>query len=162
MVANSEVFIGLAVSKDSSHAVAAAQDGPGGEVRSHGDIGSAAASVRRLVRKPERPGLGLRFCHEAGPTGYVLKRLTEELWHACAVIAPSPIPRRPGERVKTHRRDAVKLARLCRAGELTEIWTPAAAHEAMPDLLRPREAAVKERTRKRQTIPSFLLRICKV
>ena len=130
MVEDSELFIGLDVSKD-SHAVAVAENGRGGEVRSHGEIGSDAASVRRLVRKLERPGLRLRFCYEAGPTGYGLKRLIEGLGHECAVIAPSLIPRRPGERVETNRRDAVKLARLSRAGELTEIWTPDESHEAM-------------------------------
>ena len=160
-VENSELFIGLDVSQD-SHAVAVAEGGRDGEVRPHGEIGSDAASVRRLVRKLERPGLRLRFCYEAGPTGYGLKRLIEELGHECAVIAPSLIPRRPGERIKTNRRDAVKLARLFRAGELTEIWTPDEAHEAMRDLVRAREAAVKDRTRKRQEIRSFLLRIGKV
>jgi len=161
VVENSELFIGLDVSKD-SHAVAVAEGGRDGEVRPHGEIGSDAASVRRLVRKLERPGLRLRFCYEAGPTGYGLKRLIEELGHECAVIAPSLIPRRPGERIKTNRRDAVKLARLFRAGELTEIWTPDEAHEAMRDLVRAREAAVKDRTRKRQEIRSFLLRIGKI
>jgi transposase len=138
----------LDVSKD-SHAVAIAEAGREGEVRSFGEIGSDAASVRRLVRKLEHPGVRLRFCYEAGPTGYGLKRQIEALGHDCAVIAPSLIPRRPGERVKTNRRDAVRLARLFRAGEMTEIWTPDEAHEAMPDLVRAREAAVKERTRRR-------------
>ena len=78
------------------------------------------------------------------------------------MIAPSLIPRWPGEQVKTNRRDAVKLARLYRAGELTEIWTPDEAHEAMRDLVRAREAAVKDRTRKRQEIRSFLLRHGKI
>ena len=89
-----------------------------------------------------------------------MQRLIEELSHECTVIAPSLIPRRPGERVKTNRRDAVKLARLFRAGELTEIWTPDEAHEAMRDHVRAREAAVKDRTRKRQEIRSFPLRPC--
>ncbi len=96
------------------HAVRARYPGRDGEVRSFGEIGSDAASVRRLVRKLERPGARLRFCYEAGPTGYGLKRLIETLGRECAVIAPSLIPRRPGERVKTNRRDAVKLARLFR------------------------------------------------
>lgn len=161
MVECSEVFIGLDVSKD-SHAVAVAESGRAGEVRSYGEVSSDASAVRRLVRKLERPGVRLRFCYEAGPTGYGLKRLIEDLGHDCAVIAPSLIPRRPGERVKTNRRDAVKLARLFRAGELTEIWTPDEAHEAMRDLVRAREAAVKDRTRKRQEIRSFLLRHGKV
>ena len=88
--------------------------------------------------------------------------MIEGLGHECAVIAPSLIPRRPGARVKTNRRDAVKLARLYRAGELTDIWTPDEAHEALRDLVRAREAAVKDRTRKRQEIRSFLLRHGKI
>lgn len=161
MVECSELFIGLDVSKE-RHAVAVAESGRNGEVRSYGEIGSDQASVRRFVRKLARPGVRLRFCYEAGPTGYGLKRLIEELGHECAVIAPSLIPRRPGERVKTNRRDAVKLARLFRAGELTEIWTPDETHEAMRDLVRAREAAVKDRTRKRQEIRSFLLRLGRI
>ncbi len=157
MVDCSEVFIGLDVSKD-RHAVAVADGGRDGEVRYFGEIGSDGGSVRRFVRKLEGRGVALRFCYEAGPTGYGLQRLIEGLGHDCAVIAPSLIPRRPGERVKTNRRDAVKLARLYRAGELTEVWTPDEAHEAMRDLVRAREAAVKDRTRKRQEIRSFLLR----
>ncbi|WP_301004956.1 hypothetical protein [Mesorhizobium sp.] len=106
----------------------------------------------------------MRFCYEAGPTGYGLKREIEALGHECAVIAPSLIPRKPGDRVKTNRRDAEKLARLFHAAELTEIWTPDAAHahEAMRDLIRAREAAVEDRTRKRQEIRSFLLRHGKI
>ena len=100
MVDCSEVFIGMDVSKD-RHAVAAAEGGRDGEVRFHGEIGSDDASVRRLVRKLERSGARLRFCYEAGPTGYGLQRLIEELGHECAVIAPSLIPRRPGDRVKS-------------------------------------------------------------
>jgi len=156
-----EMFVGMDVSKD-RHAVAVTEGGRDGEVRYHGEIRSDDACVRRLVRKLERSGARLRFCYEAGPTGYGLERLIEELGHECAVIAPSLIPRRPGERVKTNRRDAVKLARLFRAGELTEIWTPDETHEVMRDLVRAREAAVKDRTRKRQEIRSFLLRHGKV
>ena len=144
MVECSDLFIGLDLSKD-RHAVAAAEGGRDGELRYYGEIGSDGGSVRRFVRKVERPGVKLRFCYEAGPTGYGLQRLIEELGHECAVIAPTLVPRRPGERVKTNRRDAVKLARLYRAGELTEIWTPDEAHEAMRDLVRAREAAVKDR-----------------
>ena len=160
MIDCSEVFIGMDVSKD-RHAVAVADGGRDGEVRYYGEIDSDGGCVRRFVRKLDRPGVRLRFCYEAGPTGYGLQRLIEGLGHECAVIAPSLIPR-PGERVKTNRRDAVKLARLNRAGELTEIWTPDEAHEAMRDLVRAREAAVKDRTRKRQEIRSFLLRHGKI
>lgn len=114
MVETFEVFVALDVSKD-SHAVA--EGGRDGEVRSLGAISSDPAAVRRLVRKLERPGARLRFCYEAGPTGHGLKHQIEELGHECAVIAPSLIPRRACERVKTNRRDAVKLARnrQCRA-----------------------------------------------
>ena len=95
---NGEVFVGLDVSKD-SHSVAIAEARREGDVRSFGEIGSDAASVRRLVRKLERPGVRLRFCYGAGPTGYGPKRRIEALGHDCAVIAPSLIPRRPGERM---------------------------------------------------------------
>ena len=154
---HTEVFVGLDVSKD-RHAVAIAEGGRDGEVRYLGEVGSDEAAIRRLVKTLARPGVRLRFCYEAGPTGYGLKRTIEALGHDCAVIAPSLIPTRPGDRVKTNRRDAEKLARLFRAGELTEIWTPDPAHEAMRDLVRTREAAVRDRTRKRQEIRSFLLR----
>ncbi len=97
MVDCSEVFIGLDVSKD-RHAVAVADGGRDGEVRYFGEIGSDGGSVRRFVRKLEGRGVALRFCYEAGPTGYGLQRLIEGLGHDCAVIAPSLIPRRPGER----------------------------------------------------------------
>lgn len=157
----SEVFIGLDVAED-RHAVASAESGRTGEVRYVGEVSSDSASVRRLVRKLGRPGVRLRFCYAAGPTGYGLKREIEPLGHECAVIAPSLIPRKPGDQVKTNHRDAEKLARLFRAGELTEIWIPDAAHEAMRDLIRAREAAVKNRTRKRQEIRSFLLRHGKI
>lgn len=146
---NNALFVGLDVSKD-RHAVAVAESGRNGEVRYLGEISSDNASVGRLVRKLARPGLRLRVCYEAGPTGYGLKREIEALGHECAVIAPSLIPYKPGDRIKTNRRDAEKLARLFRAGELTEIWTPDAAHEAMRDLIRAREAAVKDRTAARQ------------
>ena len=88
MVDYSDVFIGLDVSKD-SHAVAVAQGGRDGEVRYFGEIASDAAAVRRFVRKLERPDVRLRFCYEAGPTGYGLERLIEGLGHDCAVIAPA-------------------------------------------------------------------------
>lgn len=95
MVENSTLFIGLGVSKD-SHAVAVAESGRKGEVSSYGEIGADAVSVRRFVRNLERPNTRLRFCYEAGPTGYRLKRQIKALGHDCAVIAPSvsgrPLP----------------------------------------------------------------------
>lgn len=91
--------------------------------------------MRKLAGKYQR----LTFCYEAGPTGY---RQIKSLGHECLVVAPSLIPKRPGDRVKTNRRDAVSLARLLRAGELTAVWVPERSHEAMRDLTRAREAAV--------------------
>ncbi len=105
MELRSTIFVGLDVSK-SRHAVAVAEGGRDGEVRYLGGIGSNDASVRRLTRKLARRGVELLFCYDAGPTGYGLKRLIETLGHSCSVIAPSLIPRRTGERVKTNRRDA--------------------------------------------------------
>ena len=101
----------------------------------------------------------LTFCYEAGPTGYELYRLIKRLGHDCIVVAPSLIPRKPGDRVKTNRRDAISLAKLLRAGELTAVWVPDARHEAMRDLSRAREAAVEDLTSKRQQVLSLLLRL---
>ena len=100
----------------------------------------------------------LHVCFEAGPTGYGLYRQVRALGHDCLVVAPALIPKRAGERVKTNRRDAVTLARLHRAGELTGVWAPDPAHEAVRDLVRAREAAADDLRRKRQRLLSFLLR----
>jgi transposase len=114
--------------------------------------------VERLVRKLEGRYGKLHFCYEAGPTGYGLYRQIEALGHTCVVVAPALIPKRPGERVKTNRRDAVTLARLHRAGELTGVWVHDATHEAVRDLVRARAAAADDLRRKRQPLLSFLLR----
>jgi transposase len=153
----SEVFIAFDVAK-TKHAVAIADDGRGGEVRFFGNISSTPAAVERLVRKLAGRYGKLHFCYEAGPTGYGLYRQIEALGHACLVVAPALIPKRPGERVKTNRRDAVTLARLHRAGELSGVWVPDAVHEAVRDLVRARAAAVDDLRRKRQQLLSFLLR----
>ena len=94
-------------------------------------------SVRKMVHKlgPEKD---LRVCYEAGPTGYVLYWQLTQLGVACEVIAPSLVPTKAGDRVKTDRRDAEKLARCHRAGELTAVWVPNAAQEALSDLVRAR------------------------
>src|SRR6266704_6658991 len=101
----------------------------------------------------------LTFCYEAGPTGYGLYRLIRKLGHDCSVVAPSLIPKKPGDRVKTNRRDAVGLAKNLRAGELTAVWVPDTRHEAMRDLSRAREAAVDDLKSKRQQISTLLLRL---
>ena len=104
-----------------------------------------------MIIKPALPG--------AGPTGYGLYRLIGKFGHDCIVAAPSLIPKKPGDRVKTNRRDAVGLAKLSRAGELTAVWVPDERHEAMRDLSRAREAARKDLKGKRQQVSSFMLRL---
>jgi transposase len=114
--------------------------------------------VERFVRKLERKYSRLHFCYEAGPTGYGLYRQIVDLGHRCEVVAPSLIPKRAGERVKTNRRDAITLARLLRAGELKGIWVPDAVHEAVRDLVRVLCTAGEDLRKKRQQLVSFLLR----
>ena len=123
-------FVGLDVHK-STIAVGIAEAGRGGELRYWGEIAHRRDSIAKLLAKlGERKG-ELSFCYEAGPTGYGLYRQITAAGHACSVVAPSLIPKRPGERVKTDRRDATSLAALHRAGELTAIWVPDAGHECL-------------------------------
>ena len=161
MQQDSAVFVGLDASK-LKIAVALAEDGRQGEVRFLGDIEHTPEAVRRLVTKLAGKYRRLLFCYEAGyeagPTGYGLQRQICALGHDCAVVAPSLIPKRPGERVKTNRRDALTLARLHRAGELTAIWVPDPGHEAVRDLVRARDAAMEDLREKRQPLQAFLLR----
>jgi transposase len=153
----SEAFVGFDTAKK-KHAVAIADVGRDGEIRYLGEIDSAPAVVERLLWKLSGRYATLHVCYEAGPTGYGLYRQVRALGHDCMVVAPSLIPRKPGERVKTNRRDAVTLARLLRAGELTAVWVPDAIHEAVRDLVRAREAASADLRKKRQQLHSFLLR----
>jgi transposase len=139
-------------------AVAVAEPGRSGEVRFQGEIASRPEAVRQLLERLAGKHGRLRVCYEAGPCGYGLHRQIAALGHDCAVVAPSLVPRRPGERVKTNRRDALTLARLLRAGELTAVWIPDPTHEAMRDLVRARTAAMEAVRRARQQLQSFLLR----
>jgi transposase len=157
MTKYSEAFVGFDTSKK-KHAVAVADGGREGEVRYLGEIDSSPAVVEKLLRKLAGRYAKLQVCYEAGPTGYGLYRQVRALGHDCAVVAPSLIPRRPGDRVKTNRRDAVTLARLHRAGELTRVWVPDTVHEAVRDLVRAREAAGEDLRKKRQQLLAFLLR----
>jgi transposase len=155
---DSEVFVALDTSK-LRNAVAIAEAGRSGEVRYLGEIDSGAAATAKLVRKLSAQYRRLTFCYEAGPTGYGLYRLLTNLGQTCMVVAPSLIPRKTGDRVKTNRRDAVALVKLLRAGELTAVWVPDDRHEAMRDLTRAREAAVNDLRSKRQQVLSLLLRL---
>ena len=157
MQQNSEAFVGLDTSKRKI-SVALAEGGRDGEVRFYGDIDSAPEMVERMANKLAKRHEKLTFCYEAGPTGYGLQRQLVALGHECIVVAPSLIPRRAGERVKTNRRDATSLAKLHRAGELTPVWVPDPDHEAVRELVRARETAMEALRHARQHLQSFLLR----
>ena len=150
-------YVGLDVHKDGI-VVAVAEGGERGEVREYGRIANTPAALRRLACKLGQQGVELRFCYEAGPCGYGIQRQLSALGHECIVAAPSLIPKRPGDRVKTDRRDAASLAKLHRAGELTAVWVPDPGHEAMRDLVRARLDAVRALRRARQQLSGFLLR----
>jgi transposase len=152
-----EAFIGIDVAK-LRNAVAIADAGRDGEVRFYGEVDASPDSMRRLAAKLAGKYQRLHFCYEAGPTGYGLHRLLTGLGHSCIVVAPSLIPRKPSDRVKTNRRDAVSLARLLRAGELTAVWVPDTAHEAMRGLVRARAAAARDVGTKKRQVSAFLLR----
>lgn len=149
-------FVGLDVHAQKI-SVAVAEAGGDGEVRDLGEIANREDSIRRLVQKLG-PVEQLRVCYEAGPTGYVTYWQLVKLGVSCEVIAPSLIPVKPGDRVKTNRRDAQKLARCYRAGDLTPVWVPDQQHEALRDLVRAREMAKKDQTRARHRLSKFLLR----
>lgn len=147
-------FIGLDVHADT---IAASVAEPDGEVRPLGLIPNRLESIRKLVAKLG-PVNQLKACYEAGPTGYVLYWQLTTLGVPCQVIAPSLVPVKAGDRVKTDRRDAAKLARSYRAGDLTPVWVPDAAHEALRDLVRAREDAKQDQHRARHRLSKFLLR----
>jgi len=149
-------YVGLDESKDTIQ-VAVAEGGSRGEVLEYGSIPNAPDALRKLVRKLGRPR-DLNFAYEAGPTGYGTYRELRALGANCVVVAPSKTPKRSGNRIKNDRRDAVNLAKLHRAGELTAVWVPDAETEAMRDLTRAREDATYAQTRARQRLNAFMLR----
>jgi transposase len=152
------LFIGLDVHNDSI-AVSLAPAGST-EVRRYGIIGGEHDDVLRLVHKLQaaHPGTALKVCYEAGPRGFALGRCLRSHGVACILVCPSKVPRKPGERVKTDRRDADDLARLYRAGELTGIYVPEPEDEAMRDLLRARFQVGRQQHRARQQLKMYLLR----
>src|SRR5208283_5870693 len=148
-------FLGLDVHAETI-AVAVAE--PDGEVRSLGTIANREESIRKLVKKLGPPE-HLRACYEAGPTGYVLYWQLTQLGVECAVVAPTLVPTKAGDRVKADRRDALKLARSHRSDDLTAVWVPDGDSEALRDLVRAREAAKQDQLRARHRLSKFLLRM---
>ena len=152
------MYVGLDVHKDTI--VVALADDDRREARLFGTIVNTTAALERLLRRLAKAHTDRRwiFCYEAGPCGYPLARRLRRLGHGCHVIAPSLIPRKPGNRVKTDRRDALQLARLLRAGELTAVRVPDEELEALRDLSRAREDLQHNERRLRQTLSGLLLR----
>ncbi len=154
---HSIIFVGLDVHKDSID-IALADDGRNGEVRFYGTISGDLDSLDKAIRKFHRSGAELRFVYEAGPCGYEIYRHLTSQGFPCDVIAPSMTPKRSGDRIKTDRRDAVTLARLYRAGELTPVYVLREDDEAMRDVVRAREDAVNATRKARQRLSAMVLR----
>ena len=150
------IFVGLDVSKETI-SVGVAPRGAREAARYFGTIEHRPEALSSLCKKLSRDGSRLHFCYEAGPFGYALYRRLREWGHACEVVAPSLIPKRPGERVKTDRRDALSLASLLRAGQLTAVWVPDATYESVRTLVRLRVLAAGDVARSKQQILSFCL-----
>ena len=150
-------YIGLDVHKDSIAVSIAPANST--EVRRYGIIGGTLDAIDKLVKKLAQDGVELRFVYEAGPCGFVICRHLRAKRYHCDVVAPSLIPKKASDRVKTDRRDADQLARLSRAGELTAIHVPDQEDEAVRDLVRAREAAIVEQRRARNRLKGFLLRL---
>ncbi len=149
-------FIGMDVHK-ATISISIAEDGRNGPVRFLGVIPNAPEEIAKMAKRLSRHG-ELDFCYEAGGCGYGIYRQLTALGHRCMVVATSMIPRKPGERIKTDRRDSQKLAILHRSGDLTPVWVPDAAHEALRDLVRARVDATMHLMRARQQLLAFLLR----
>ena len=148
-------FIGLDAHKDST-SVAACEAGRE-PARFAGTVGPDVRPLLKVLSKAGDPAQ-VSVVYEAGPTGYGLYRELRRRGYRCEIVAPSLIPRRPGDRVKNDRRDCARLAELSRAGELKPIWVPDEAHEAMRNLWRAREDGLGMRLRARQQLKAFLLR----
>lgn len=151
------LYVGLDVHKESI-VVATAPQGDT-QAQLYGKIGGTLDALDKVIKKMARPDLELRFVYEAGPCGYVIYRHLKKQGYHCQVIAPSLIPTKASDRVKTDRRDARQLARLFRAGELTAIYVPDEEDEAVRDLVRARDRAMVDQRKARQRLKGFLLRL---
>lgn len=149
-------YVGLDTHKDTI--AVAVSDARGGISRYYGEIANTPEAISKLAKKLSPEGEALSFCYEAGPCGYGIYRQISKRGHYCTVVAPSLIPSRPGDRVKTDRRDSESLARLHRAGELTAVWVPDQEQEAIRDLTRAREDMKAMERQARQRLNAFLLR----
>ena len=151
-------FVGMDVHKDTI-VVAVTATGEVGKAIPYGTLSNTAAALEKLVKRLHQAGCGpLKFCYEAGPCGYGVHRTLAKMGEDCMVVAPSMIPRKAGDRQKNDKRDAASLAVLHRGGLLTAVWVPDAAHEAIRDLIRTRQAAVRAVRTARQQLSAFLLR----
>ncbi|MCP3891226.1 MAG: IS110 family transposase [Desulfobulbaceae bacterium] len=150
-------FVGMDVHQKSI-SIAIADDGPDGEVRLYGKIKNTAEAINKVIRKLVSTGAELHFVYEAGPCGFALYRHLTGNGFCCIVAAPSMIPKKSGVRIKNDNRDAIALARLHRAGELTPIYVPDTEDEAMRDLTRGRNDARIAARKAKQRLHSFLLR----
>jgi transposase len=150
------LFIGLDVHK-ATISISIAEDGRNGSVRFLGVIPNTPHEIAKMAKRLSPHG-ELDFCYEAGGCGYGIYRQLTALGQKCTVVAPSMIPRKPGERIKTDRRDSQKLATLHRSGDLTPVWVPDETHEALRDLVRARVDASMHLMRARQQLLAFLLR----
>ena len=151
-------YVGLDVHKETIVVSVAVDLDHGGEVRYLGEIVNTPEAVVKQVRQLKKDGAKLHFVYEAGPCGYELHRQLQSLGETCEVVAPSLIPKKPGDRVKTDRRDSLTLARLDRAGELTAVWVPDGAQEALRDLTRAREDLKRMERQAKQRLLALLLR----
>lgn len=153
---DSTMYVGLDVHKESIEIALASYDG--GEARHYGRIAGDLEAVDKVISRLKKTHAKLNFVYEAGPCGYALHRHLTRKGFSCSVVAPSMIPKCSGDRIKTDRRDALMLARLHRAGELTAVFVPRAEDEAVRDLTRSREDAVANHRRSRQQLGALLLR----
>ena len=151
------LFIGMDVHKDTIAVAYVAQD-HGAEVTYLGTIGTRQCDIDQLIRKMQSKAKHLIFVYEAGPCGYWLYRYLTKKDYDCWVVAPSLIPQKAGDRVKTDRRDAMQLARLARSGDLTAVYVPKVEDEAIRDLTRAREETLSDLKDAKFRLKAFLLR----